>query len=278
MANWTNDDFNAEAAKIAGAFRAGQGQNGASLDDLVTKSASDANLNAEQISRLARLVNVITFEDKFASMQGDRNVEFALASDQEVCRRLQTQAAPKTAGVRDLYPELRFTSEEEDAAHRSIKTASAEGAAHRACSFFPKAPPLDVQYEAEKRAARRDEELAKQAEVAWHLAMEPVVEQLRRRGADHDQFEKDALVTLGHDALYELNVVREERGMEPLSIEREKVAEVVERVEGRETTLTRQVKKAVQERTKCAQRVASAAEHAKNRDALKARLKEALRG
>lgn len=253
MATWTNALFDAKATELASAFEAGQGQNGADLNELVTKVARDESLNEEQVRRLCRAVNVHAFETKFAAIQGgDKNVAFPVADEVVVIGRLFSDAATKTASLTADYPDLpdeMARLREDPVVTAAIKTAAYEEDARRAASYIAREVPLDVRYH---RAGREVHELKIKLgslEQRWTDAVDRVSFHLRPLNRDIDGFCKNALAVLGGDSLPELNVALKRAAQEEIELPQEKVAELVERIpDGKPNAMTKLLKTATDAR------------------------------
>lgn len=253
MATWTNALFDSKAAELASAFDAGQGHNGADLNELVTKVARDESLNEEQVRRLCRAVNVHTFETKFATIQsGDKNVAFPVADEVVVIGRLFSDAATKTASVADNYPDLpdeMAPLREDLSVTASIKTASYEENARRAASYIPREVPLDIRYNRAEREVRELKIKLGSLDQRWTDAVNRVSFHLRPINRDLDAFCKNALAVLGGDSLPELNVALKLASHEELDIAQEKVATLVERLpDGKPDAMTKLLKTATDAR------------------------------
>lgn len=267
MSRWSNSEFDAAADGIARSFFAGQGNGGASLNELAVKCSRDNALNPEQIGRLCRLVNTRAFETKLAEMQGDKYVQFPVADADAVNSQLCDMAVPKTAELSDPYPVLSdgLASLRETPEPESMKIASAMASAQAICRALPTEPP-DVLHRRFKAAAERHAGLASQAEAEWATALRGVVEKTSHMRWDHDAFEKSALAHTNGAGLFELNTVRETLGMEALVIPDEKLASLVDRLDAAETPAARLIKVAAAARLKCADHLAKADHAAKERD------------
>lgn len=245
MAKWTNKVFDEQATKLAQTFWAGIDQNGATLTELVTKTARDHGLNPEQIERLARVTNSKAFEAKFAAMKSasDRHVEFPVADAKAVIAAFCGEVAASGSAVKTaaLYPDL--------ASDAPVATNYFDGAGRRektAAVATPRRPEAEY---FKLRDARVELDLQlKQAENRWTTAVDTLVAQTKLVYWDHDAFEKDALAVIGIDALPELNVVRSRRKMAALDIPTEKVAEILDRLVGSETRDTTVLKTACEAR------------------------------
>lgn len=251
MASWDNNQYDQNATEIAKTFCAGQGQNGSNLTDLVEKVARDNSLSGEQIRRLARTANVKTFGVKFDEMKTasaeDRNVEFQLADENEVLRRLAgtAEAVIKTAyaaPTQNKFPDL-----EDDfrAVRRPVpqeeKTASTFEVDVRASS--PHKEIMRLQRLQEEATIR-----SKQASTAWHYALEGVLHATRKSNwtlDDSANLEKTAVALYGVNVIPELNIVRRLKGeAELVGLTEEKVASLRDKIVVKETDAARLIKTA----------------------------------
>ncbi len=254
MATWTNSLFDAKAAELASAYEAGQGQNGADLNELVTKTARDESLNEEQVRRLCRAVNVHTFETKFAAIQGgDKNVAFPVADEVVVIGRLFDDAATKTASDAFAYPDLpdeMARLREDPRVTASIKTASYEEDARRAARYIPAELPLDVRYHKAEKAAHALKIKLGSLEQRWTDSVDRVSFHLRPLNRDLDAFCKNALAVLGGDSLPDLNVALTRAARPTIDLPQEKVAALIEHIpEGKPSAMTALLKTATAART-----------------------------
>lgn len=278
MSRWTNADFDAAADRLTKAFFVGNGNGGASLNELSVKCARDNSLNPEQIARLCRLVNTRAFETKLAEMQGDKYVQFTVADADAVAAELCDGAAMKTASLEDVYPALgdSLASLRETPEPEGMKIAAAYANAQRVCKALPTEAP-DVLHRHAKYAAEQHTGYANQAEVEWATAMRALVEKTSHIKWDHDAFEKSALVHTNGDCLIELNEVRSLLGMPSLDIPQEKMAELLDRIDAPATPASHLVKTAVAARAKCAEHLAKAEAATIERDKRWTETLEALR-
>lgn len=248
MPRLTNEDIEKRATDIAASFWAGQDQGGATLTDLVAKVARDLSLQPEQISRLARRTNIVATEAKYAALanEKDRVPDFKLADDQDVLAQLHGEAALPTVtkSAAALYPDLPDAMATKrgwvpPAAPQRVeeKLAAIEAA-------IGKEEHPAKRYQRTKRAAEEMEIRVHGARQQWEHTMDDVLSVTRRVGWDHDAFEKAALALHGSDVLPELNALRVEHRMAPLSLTQEKVAALQDRLVADETPETRRVKKA----------------------------------
>lgn len=277
---WSNADFDARAAELATAFQAGQGQNGADLNELVTKVARDANLNEEQIRRLCRAVNVHTFEAKFAALQGDKDVRFPVADEVAVIGRLRDDAVVKTASVEDTFPDLPDEMARLRGTHdvpQLTKVACFDEDARRAASYF-RDVPVDVLYE---RAKRRVADLTTKrasADARWFGYIEKASYRLRPLYAELDAFEKNALAVLGPEVYDDLNAALDQANQPRFEAPREKLAALADRLEGRPDAFTKLLKCAMDARAEVVALTSELADATQARDALEKRYRAEVLG
>ena len=255
MTIWDNSTFDQRATDIANAFCAGENQNGSSLTDLVEKDARDASLNPEQIRRLARMSNVKTFGVKFEGMKTagaeDRNVEFAVADETEIIRRLQSAAGEsmKTASDGSSYPDLpdSFRDLRRPAAPDEPMTKTAE--TQEAVLMGHVRP--DMELIKLYKLAEEVEIRVKQATESWRDSMGEVFAAMRKTtwsDAAAIELEKDAIALYGVNVLPEINVLRYSRTSPQLEFGAEKIAQLQEHLVGTEGPLTRALKTASEAR------------------------------
>lgn len=255
MATWDNSQYDQNATQIASTFCAGQGQNGANLTDLVEKVARDNSLNGEQIRRLARTANVKTFGAKFEEMKTagaeDRNVEFQLADENEVLRRLAgtAEAAVKVAytapredqfpDLPDAYADIRRPVPLEEKTAGSLDIAMPKVSAHKEIMRLQR-----LHEEADMRA--------KQASTTWHYGLEGIMQMQKKANwtpTDTFNLEKTALALYAVSVLPEINILRRAAGTPELSdVTNEKVAALRDRVVVTETPAVQFIKRAMDAR------------------------------
>lgn len=249
MNPWTKADFTAEAKKLAEAFVAGEAQNGASITDLLVKSAQANQLNPEQITRLTRLTNTLAFNAKFAakSVDPDRHVEFPLGKEADVIQRLgPAQGACKIAQER--YPDL----PDEFAASRGevappAPVLTVEKVAHELREALGPENPSKLYEHWTKVASELESKLASHS-ARWETEMLRLAEFAKSSGVDADDFEKDAVALHGDHVLPELGQLRTNFGLPQVVYSSEKCAELKEFVEGRVSIGTSAVKAAADAR------------------------------
>ena len=251
MASWDNNQYDQNATEIAKTFCAGQGQNGSNLTDLVEKVARDNSLSGEQIRRLSRTANVKTFGVKFEELKTasaeDRNVEFQLADENEVLRRLAgaAEAAVKVAHTpvqANKFPDL---ADDFRSARRPVPMEEKV-----AQSLEIDIKPIAADREVMKLQRLQEEAgmRAKQASTAWHYALEGVLQISRKSNwgvDDSANLEKTAVALYGVNVVPELNLLRRAKGGAALEgVTEEKVAALRDKVVVKETDAVRLVKQA----------------------------------
>ncbi len=255
MATWDNKRYDEEATSIAKRFVAGMEQNGASLNDLVEKTARANNLNPEQIRRLTRVSNIRAWETRYEQMKTaadpDRNVEFQVGNDIEVIRRLHGVAKDtlsKTASVESprSFPDL---GNEMD----MIRRPEPETPAHIKVAAAPEIDTRRLSMELLKmeRLAETIEVRQKASSLGWRGALEEVLRVTRNidwSTEKHAQLERDAVNAYGMEVVPELNALRRLRGEPLLELSSEKVASLNDRVVARPNRLASLLKTASEER------------------------------
>jgi hypothetical protein len=253
MALWENKDYDAHASTIANAFSAGRGQNGASLDDLVEKTARDEGLVPEQVRRLARAANLQTWKVEFERLKTagapDRNVEFPLCNEAEVLHRLQGSAssAVKTA-LHGAAPASEFPDLADDM--DDLRHPSPPAPAPISKTAAEMLEPLQVRPDMEVLKLRRlDEEFqirTKQACEGWRTAMQDLLDMTRRLDWTTEraiQMEKSAVAMHGTSVVPEINALRRFKMEKLLVLDQAKLAALQDRLEARpsrEVTLLKQ--------------------------------------
>lgn len=256
MTAWANSDFEAAAAKLAATFLAGDGNAGASLDELVTKTAREASLNPEQVTRLCRSTNVLAFEQKFATLAGDRDVRFALADPGAVLNRLFDDASTKTASVAAArYPELPDMWRRDADIELEMATTKLACEHAKLAAALPDGPNTETRWLNAKAAAARHTDEARRCDTAWDVALRAAAP---AKLAALDAFEKAALAHLGESVVPELNLIREHLGVPAWDLDGEKLAALVDRLEVPATAATRLLKTAVEARLACLDHAARA--------------------
>jgi hypothetical protein len=250
MVLWDKTAFEAEAAKIASAYRAGANQNGSSINALAAKVARDNNLTEQQIQRLVRATNVAMFDQEYGALKQagapDRIVEFDTGDPDIVIRELYKDATPATvkAASAARYPEL----SDQLAVLRgrpqpTTKIASVDDHLVAIEKALGKDPPVERQILRLQKAAEEIRVRVKTAELTWNSTMREIGSHQRNLYFDRDDFEKTALALYGGDVLPEINALRSDRKLPPLQINLEKLAELSDRLVGestRETDLLKQ--------------------------------------
>jgi hypothetical protein len=234
MANWNNKQYDESATAIAKQFHAASGQNGASLTELVEKTARENTLNPEQICRLTRIANVRAWEQKFAALgetnAPDRNVEFDLGDERAVISRLHKDATliteptiDKTASYFPDLPnkmaEVRFPGQDSGIYEKYEKLASEY------------VPDLKVSPGKEtlklRKIAEELEVRCKQASFTWKDSFQTLLTTTQKYNWNEDKqatLEKSALALYGTDILPELNTLRKLSNKEKINISNDKIA------------------------------------------------------
>jgi hypothetical protein len=258
MAQWDKSDFEAEAAKIASAYRAGVHQNGSSINALAAKVAREHNLTEEQIKRLVRATNVSMFDQEYGALKKagapDRIVEFDTGDPDVVIRELYKNATLPTEKVAAAarYPDL----SDQLASYRGRPTLPAPKTASVAEDLaaieraLGKEPPLERQILHLQKVADELAVRIKTAELIWNTTMHAIGSGQRHLYFNRDAFEKNALALYGGDVLPELNALRTDRKLPALTIPNEKLAMLHDRLVGeptKEAELLHQAAKAREE-------------------------------
>lgn len=248
MPSWGNTEFEKAATDIAAAFLASQSQNGASLNALVEKTARDSSLNPEQIRRLCRRSNTIVFENKLAQ-KNDEYMEFNTADEEAVIRDIvgaESVVGTKTASAAELYPQLR-----DDFAKPVMtfdKIATERENIERSLDRSLRRPDAEVLYRRTKTAYEQLNSRAGQEDNRWQRLMGKVANASRGTYWDQDRFEADALCDGSTNVMPEVNAIREARGLTPYSVDLQKLAEQLDRIDGRPSAMSRLVKEAAEAR------------------------------
>lgn len=231
MKNWSKSEFASEAEKLSSAFVAGLQNGGASLDEMLVKSARDNNLNAEQIARLTRMTNVQTFNVLHKSKTaGDKYVEFSLGREENVLSTLRP--TKEASASREAYPDL---GDEIEAFRPGRASAEQPETLQKIASDIdgylgPKERP-DVEYMRWTKVADDLASRTGQSEVRWELSIKSILDSAKFSGWDHDQFEKSAVALYGIDCIDELNAIRESLHIsDKLSPSSEKIAAVMDKL------------------------------------------------
>lgn len=254
MPMWDNTRFDAEAKKIAQTWFGSREANGASLTELVTKTARDASLNPEQIERLARITNGHAFNSIFdaakVAKQQDRYPDFDVADAKSVIAALYQSAAQpetKTASYRPLPDQFEAVRARPDPlAARNEKVAEARMVEDIEAAV--RGPTLMTQFHNLKAACEQLKSRMLGSEARWWDALGAISKVASNRDWSRDDFECDALALLGADALPELNLLRKSAGDPALAPSAEKVAAFQDRHIGTESAATRLLKTAIDHR------------------------------
>lgn len=225
-------------------------QSSVPLNDGVYKRASEMGLNPDQIRQLVWAANTKAHLDLFEKQAEDKMVEFPVADADYVLRRLYTPPEAQPLAVTsdkvaaDFFSSpLPVTEKVAEEAVEEVKEVSPKTAADR------KAKQIILM----RKAA---EELEIQTEVAkeqYKQAVAELARELRKMGAQHDEFEKDAFSLHGEEILPLLQDVRSAMNLKG-ALEAEKIACSYERVvdtDSREMQKLAEIKKAFDEALKC---------------------------
>lgn len=214
MSNWAKNDFVQEANKIGAAFVAGESNGGASINDLLVKSAREHNLLPEQIRRLTRKTNETVFNLKHkAKTAGDRYVEFDVGDDAKVISALMPT---KVASINpEAYPDLPDELETRRPGYVTEKVAeeSIEKIASDIVDILggpENAATKHLHWEKVAEVLTSEKE---GAEIRWNEAMTSLAHATKRASWNHDKFEKNAVGLYGTHAIPELNALRERVGI-----------------------------------------------------------------
>lgn len=255
MPLWDNSRFDKEAKTIASTWHTGRTANGASLTELVTKTARDACLNPEQIERLARVANGFAFNALFdaakTAKEKDRYPDFDVADAKSVIAALYESAAQpvaKTASYAPLSDQFKSVRARPDPlVARNEKVAQErliddiEVAVH--------GPSLMAQYANYKAACEVTKSKMLGAEQRWFDALAGIGKLARQRGWSQDDFECNVLALYGQDALPELNLFRKNAGQDRLVVSTEKAASFQDQHIGEESLSTKLLGDAIRHRT-----------------------------
>ena len=194
------------------------------LNDSVTDTAKEEQLQPEQIKRLVESVNTETFLRKFNDMgkldpkAKDRMVEFETASADSVISRMLNKAKSVLDSVKstpvatlsgddddnDLscaLPNTRDNADNEDSGVHLLSALSPEK------DTGPKINKTIILLRLRKTASYlRDQAL--QSRMHFTQATQDMADKLSRLGADFDTFEKDAFHVHGEEAAPHLQMLR----------------------------------------------------------------------
>jgi len=246
MATWDNAAFEQAAASLARAWHAGRDQKGASLGDLVEKTARDEGLNPEQIRRLARITNGFAFNAIFkaagAEKAAERYPDFEVADADVVIARLHKEVEAPAAKTAAEYPALDdqfapLRERPEDFAG-SEKRAAAVGHLEGIQAALGPAQSPYARYVAAKHAADEAAVVRTRHLRAWDEGMLALRAKLAEVGFDRDGFEVVAASLHGTAVVPELNALRELAGRPALPSDPEVYAKLAQHEVHRETAAT----------------------------------------
>jgi len=226
MALWDNDRFEKTARDLAKTWYGSRSANGASLTQLVTKTARDNELNPEQIVRLANVTNGHAFNEVFSAAkqagEKERYPDFDIADAKTVIAALHRSAAEpveKNASYPSLPDQLAEVRAIPDPLAERVKQASDRRLADRVDHALG-----SRQTPYEKFAELRDatEVLRTKragAEIRWSDAMDRLRAKMAELSFKHDDLEHDALLIHGHLCVPELNELRKTAGLRELPLD-----------------------------------------------------------
>lgn len=246
MATWDNATFEQTALSLARAWHAGRDQRGASLGELVEKTARDEGLNPEQIRRLARITNGHAFNAIFkaagAEKAAERYPDFEVADADVVIGRLRLEAAPPAEKAAAEYPALddQFAPLRAgpDPFAGSEKRAAALGHLEGIQAALASTPTPYARFVAAKHAADEAAVVRTRHLRAWQDGMAALRAKIAEVGFDQDAFEVAAASIHGAHVVPELNTLREGTGRSPLPRDPEVYAKLAQREVHRDTAAT----------------------------------------
>lgn len=249
MKNWSKGDFTTEAEKLSSAFVAGFQNGGASINELLVKSAKDNCLNSEQIARLTRLTNVQTFNLLHKTKEaGDQYVEYPLGDENHVIAQLHP--TKEASASRSDFPDL----PDEIESHRPGRLGPAPKEPIQKIAsdidelLGPKERP-DIEYMKWQKVAENLKSRMGQSEIRWEVEMRSLKDGSKFASWNHDEFEKTALALYGPDSIPELNSLRDELGIkDKLSVSSEKVAFLQDRLVPKVSRYTESLGRAIEAR------------------------------
>jgi len=251
MPLWDNSRYETEAKKIAQTWHGGRGAHGGSLTELVTKIARDVSLNPEQIERLTRITNGHAFNTIFDSAktakEKDRYPDFDVADAKVVIAALHESAASpsemKVASYSPLPDQFEALRARPDETPERMKVASEKLATAPSYEL----PVMDRYYNL-KAASEEIRARKVGAELRWNDSLNSLRKEASALRWNRDEFEYNALALYGADALPEINILRKEAKLAPVSTTSEKVAEFCDRHIGTESRMTATLKVAIEHR------------------------------
>lgn len=255
MPKWDNNAFTKEASNIVQIWSAGKEHNGASLTELVKQAAEKNALNPEQINRLAATTNIRAFDAEFKKLgqQGapDRVVDFDVADAKSVIASLYKKACvEKTASAKDyavLPDEMSSLRPAPDPFGDDSKFQT-KMAAERLDQYLGAEKPLSSRWIDYQKTVETLRMKTAGAEIRWNATYAELQKETRRLDWKQNDFEKNALALHGGSVLPEINALRKEQGLTPISVSTEKLAALSDRLVGEDTPHVSLLKKAADAR------------------------------
>lgn len=251
MATWNNDAFEKAAESIASTWHAGHNQRGASLNDLVEKTARDSGLNPEQIRRLARITNGFAFNAIFktagAEKAAERYPDFEVADADTVIGRLHQEAEALVSKTAAAYPSL----DDQFAPHRNganpledmeKRAAATEHLRGIQVALGPSATPYET-FVRTKRAAEEAAVMRTRHHRVWEDGMAALRSKVAEVGFDLNGFEVAATSIHGAHVVPELNELRAARGLSALPLNQRVYEKLAEYEVHRENAATKLIAK-----------------------------------
>lgn len=247
MATWNNTAFEQAAETIANAWHAGHDQRGASLNDLVEKTARDAGLNPEQIRRLARIANGHAFNAIFkaagAEKAAERYPDFEVADGDTVIGRLHKETetlVSKTAAeypsLEDQFTQLRDAPNPFEATEK--RAAAVEHLRGIQLALGPSLSPYETFVRA-KHAAEEAAVMRTRHQRVWSEGMAALRTKVAEVGFNLNRFEIASAALHGVSVIPELNELRAARGLPDLPLDRAACEKLAEYEVHREDALTK---------------------------------------
>lgn len=243
----------ADYEKLAGEAVAAYHNSGTPLNDSLYKVASDMGLNPDQVKQLVWGSNTKLHLDLFSKQAEDKMIEFPVADADYILRRLYTPPEAQPLAV---------SSDKVASDFFSSPLPVTEKVAHE--EFSEEVKEVSVKTAADRRAKeiilmrKAASELDIQTQVAreqYTQAISELARELRKMGAQHDEFEKDAYAFYGDAVVPMLQDVRHAMNVKT-ALETEKIACNYERVidtDSPEMQKLAEIKKAFDEAVKCGQ-------------------------
>lgn len=220
----TSQDFDKLASEVVGEYFAGT-----PLNDSIYKLASSMGMNPDQIKQLVWRSNTAVHLELFEKKAEDKMIEFAVADPNYILGRILTppdqQPLPEDGSkmASDFFSpvvaETEKVAEAGDVAFEEPVELRAETKAYR----------HGRQVVAMRKVAHELEQNALMARERYALAVAELGGELRKLGADHAEFEKDAYALGGDNTILLLGDVRRAMNLKE-EVTAEKVASSVERL------------------------------------------------